>query len=71
MWQSDRAGTTPGDMQFLKDAVILHARTEYEDWSGPEKKRHLLRLWLTNFRFKDGDAQVREVCALQLAILQS
>jgi alpha-ketoglutarate-dependent taurine dioxygenase len=22
----------PGDMQFLKNAVILHARTAYEDW---------------------------------------
>ncbi len=50
----------PGDMQFLKNAVILHARTEYEDWQEPERKRHLLRLWLTNFTFKDGDAQVRE-----------
>ncbi len=50
----------PGDMQFLKNAVILHARTEYEDWKEPELKRHLLRLWLTNFTFKDGDSQVRE-----------
>ena len=50
----------PGDMQFLKNAVILHARTEYEDWQEPERKRHLLRLWLTNFSFKDGDSQVRE-----------
>lgn len=49
-----------GDMQFLKNAVILHARTEYEDWPEPERKRHLLRLWLTNFSFKDGDSQVRE-----------
>jgi hypothetical protein len=49
----------PGDMQFLKNAVILHARTEYEDWEAPERKRHLLRLWLTNFSFKDGDARVR------------
>ncbi|MGA7869462.1 MAG: TauD/TfdA family dioxygenase [Candidatus Binatus sp.] len=50
----------PGDMQFLKNAVILHARTEYEDWKEPERKRHLLRLWLTNFTFKDGDPQMRE-----------
>jgi hypothetical protein len=49
-----------GDMQFLKNAVILHARTEYEDWPEPKRKRHLLRLWLTNFNFKDGDAQVRD-----------
>lgn len=49
----------PGDMQFLKNAVILHARTEYEDWKEEERKRHLLRLWLTNFSLKDGDAQLR------------
>jgi hypothetical protein len=49
-----------GDMQFLKNAVILHARTAYEDWEQPESKRHLLRLWLTNHSFKDGDAQVRQ-----------
>jgi hypothetical protein len=28
----------PGDMQFLKNVVILHARTEYEDWEEPDKK---------------------------------
>jgi hypothetical protein len=50
----------PGDIQFLKNAVILPARTEYEDWLEPERKRHLLRLWLTNFSSKDGDAQVRQ-----------
>lgn len=50
----------PGDMQFLKNAVILHARTEYEDWEEPERKRHLLRLWLANAGFKDGDAQLRQ-----------
>ena len=50
----------PGDMQFLKNAAILHARTEYEDWTEPERKRHLLRLWLTNLTFKDGDSQIRE-----------
>ena len=26
--------------------VILHDRTDYEDWPEPERKRHLLRLWL-------------------------
>lgn len=36
----------PGDMQFLCNYVILHSRTDYEDWPEPERKRHLLRLWL-------------------------
>jgi hypothetical protein len=47
----------PGDIQWLKNAAILHARTEFEDYAEPERKRHLLRLWLTSKRtFADGDA---------------
>ena len=34
----------PGDIQFLNNRFILHARTDYID--DPEQKRHLLRLWL-------------------------
>jgi len=49
----------PGDMQFLKNAAILHKRTEYEDWLEPEKKRHLLRLWLAEPNFSAGDAALR------------
>ena len=36
-----------GDMQFLHNHQTLHARTEYEDYPEPERKRHLLRLWLS------------------------
>jgi TfdA family taurine catabolism dioxygenase TauD len=36
----------PGDIQFLHNHTILHARTGYEDWPEPDRKRHLLRLWL-------------------------
>jgi len=36
----------PGDVQFLCNYTNLHSRTRYEDWDEPEKKRHLLRLWL-------------------------
>jgi hypothetical protein len=36
----------PGDIQFLHNHTILHARSAYEDWPEVEKKRHLLRLWL-------------------------
>jgi hypothetical protein len=35
-----------GDMQFLNNRTILHARTDYVDYPEPERKRHLLRLWL-------------------------
>lgn len=37
----------PGDIQFLHNHQILHARTAYEDYPEPERKRHLLRLWLS------------------------
>ncbi|MEK9644345.1 MAG: TauD/TfdA family dioxygenase [Alphaproteobacteria bacterium] len=36
----------PGDMQLLHNHVVLHRRSTYEDWPEPERKRHLLRLWL-------------------------
>jgi TfdA family taurine catabolism dioxygenase TauD len=37
----------PGDIQWLSNHTILHARTAYEDHPEPERKRHLLRLWLS------------------------
>ena len=37
----------PGDIQFLHNHQILHARTLYEDWPEAGRKRHLLRLWLS------------------------
>jgi hypothetical protein len=49
----------PGDVQLLKNSVILHKRTEYEDWDEPDHKRHLLRLWLAAPDFDDGDEQIR------------
>jgi len=36
----------PGDMQFLHNHTCLHDRTAFVDWPEPERKRHLLRLWL-------------------------
>lgn len=36
----------PGDIQLLNNSVILHARTGFTDYEEPEKRRHLLRLWL-------------------------
>jgi len=36
----------PGDIQFLHNHTILHARSAYEDWPEIGRKRHLLRLWL-------------------------
>jgi hypothetical protein len=36
----------PGDLQWVSNHHILHSRTAYEDWAEPERRRHLLRLWL-------------------------
>ena len=36
----------PGDMQWVHNHTMLHDRTAFEDWPEPERKRHLLRLWL-------------------------
>ena len=37
----------PGDMQFVYNHAQLHDRTGFTDWPEPEKRRHLLRLWLS------------------------
>jgi hypothetical protein len=37
-----------GDIQFLNNFVMLHTRREFEDWPEPARKRHLLRLWLSD-----------------------
>ncbi len=37
----------PGDIQLLHNHQILHSRTTYEDWPEIERRRHLLRLWLS------------------------
>jgi hypothetical protein len=37
----------PGDVQLISNHFILHGRTAYEDYEEPERRRHLLRLWLS------------------------
>ena len=51
-----------GDIQFLKNSTILHARTAYQDWDDPARKRHLLRIWV-NARgdFSGVDARVKGI----------
>lgn len=41
-------GFEPGDIQFLNNFVTLHTRREYQDWPDEARKRHLLRLWLSD-----------------------
>ncbi len=35
-----------GDMQFLNNHTMLHARDAFEDHQDPDLKRHLLRMWI-------------------------
>jgi len=51
----------PGEVNYLKNNAVLHARTEIEDHPEPEKKRHMVRLWLTaHGEWADGDEFVRQ-----------
>ncbi len=36
----------PGDVQLINNHIILHSRTDYEDFEELELKRHLFRLWI-------------------------
>lgn len=35
-----------GDMSYSNSHVTLHSRTSFEDWPEPERRRHLIRLWM-------------------------
>lgn len=37
----------PGDVLFLNNWVTLHRRTAFEDDDDPERRRHILRVWLS------------------------
>ena len=49
----------PGDIQFLNNGRILHAREAYEDWEDPDQRRHLLRLWLAAHKFVSLEENLR------------
>ena len=42
-----------GDMLVLNNYVVLHARTKFTEHPEPERRRHLVRLWLDAERFRD------------------
>jgi hypothetical protein len=37
----------PGDWQMVNNHIVMHARTEFEDYPEYERRRHLLRMWLS------------------------
>lgn len=49
----------PGDIQLISNAKILHSREAFEDDPDPERRRHLLRLWLTAHQFASVDDVLR------------
>jgi alpha-ketoglutarate-dependent taurine dioxygenase len=36
-----------GDIQFCNNYAMLHSRTSFEDYPEIERRRHMVRLWLT------------------------
>ena len=51
----------PGEINYLKNNAVLHSRTEFKDFDEPERKRHLVRLWLTaHDQWVDGEAFVQQ-----------
>ena len=45
----------PGEASILNNLTVHHARSEFEDWDEPEKKRLMMRLWL------DAERDVRPI----------
>ncbi|MEX1065694.1 MAG: TauD/TfdA family dioxygenase [Aquisalimonadaceae bacterium] len=37
----------PGDIQLVNNYCVFHSRTSFEDYPDLERRRHLLRLWLS------------------------
>lgn len=49
------------DIAYLKNSAALHMRMAFEDHEEPERKRHLIRMWLTaHGHWADGDAFVQQ-----------
>ena len=55
-----------GDIQLVYNHNLLHDRTGFEDWPEPERRRHLLRLWLS----VPGDRPLPEVFATRFGSVE-
>ncbi|MDB5874844.1 MAG: hypothetical protein JWQ07_4286 [Ramlibacter sp.] len=42
-----------GDMIVINNYTVMHARTSFQNFPEPERKRHLVRLWLDQQGFRD------------------
>jgi hypothetical protein len=64
----------PGDVQLLSNHTIIHARTAYEDHPEPERKRHLLRLWVSldpPRRLRDRVGRARSVTRIVASVARA
>ena len=52
-------GFEPGDIQLISNAKILHSREAFSDHPESERRRHLLRLWLSAHQFTSVDEVLR------------
>lgn len=52
-----------GDIQLLNNHLIVHSRTDYEDFPEPERRRHLLRMILLSGDDKDAPDFTRNLNA--------
>lgn len=48
-----------GDMIVINNYTVLHARTSFTNFPEPERKRHLVRLWLDQPGFRNAPPQYR------------
>jgi alpha-ketoglutarate-dependent taurine dioxygenase len=48
-----------GDMLVINNYTVMHARTRFTEHGEPERKRHLVRLWLDADGFRDIPAEFR------------
>ena len=49
----------PGDIQWINNGRVLHAREAYDDAEDPAERRHLLRLWLAAHDFASVEGELR------------
>jgi len=49
----------PGEMYFINNYTILHARTAFDDFEEEDRRRHLLRLWLEVPRMRSVHPHIR------------
>ncbi|HTO49115.1 MAG TPA: TauD/TfdA family dioxygenase [Burkholderiales bacterium] len=47
-----------GDMLVINNYTVMHARTKFVEHAEPERRRHLVRLWLDADRFRDVPREV-------------